>query len=178
MCGLDLVWCGRKRSRSADVESTAGTRSFHQPHTDRGRPATTLTPAFALLAILLSVLLGGLHAFAPGHGKTLMAAYLVGREGTWRQAAVIGVSVTVTHTIGVLLLGIALSAAALAAPEQVYPWLGLISGILLAGIGVTLMRSARNNHLARGAWAYPWPRWTHPWPWSAHPWSPHSPSRW
>ena len=108
---------------------------------------TTLTPGFALLAIVLSMLLGALHAFAPGHGKTLMAAYLVGREGTWRQAAVIGVSVTVTHTLGVLLLGIALSAAALAAPEQVYPWLGLISGVLLAAIGATLLRSARNGHV-------------------------------
>jgi len=107
----------------------------------------TLTPAFALLAIVLSMMLGGLHAFAPGHGKTLMAAYLVGREGTWRQAAVIGLSVTVTHTIGVLLLGVALSAAALAAPEQVYPWLGLLSGIMLAGIGLTLLKSARTSHI-------------------------------
>ncbi len=101
---------------------------------------TTLTPAFALIAVLLSLLLGALHAFAPGHGKTLMAAYLVGREGTWRQAAVIGLSVTVTHTIGVLLLGAVLSAAVLAAPETVYPWLGLISGLMLAAIGVTLLR--------------------------------------
>ena len=101
----------------------------------------TLTPAFALLAVVLSILLGALHAFAPGHGKTLMAAYLVGREGTWRQAAVIGMSVTLTHTVGVLLLGAALSAAVLAAPESVYPWLGLISGLMLAAIGVTLLRS-------------------------------------
>ena len=107
---------------------------------------TSLTPGYALLALLLSVVLGAMHAFAPGHGKTLMAAYLVGREGTWRQAAVIGISVTVTHTIGVLLLGIALSAAAIAAPEQVYPWLGLISGILLTVVGVTLLRSARGGH--------------------------------
>ena len=107
---------------------------------------TSLTPGYALLALLLSVVLGALHAFAPGHGKTLMAAYLVGREGTWRQAAVIGISVTVTHTIGVLLLGIALSAAAIAAPEQVYPWLGLISGVLLTVVGVTLLRSARGGH--------------------------------
>jgi len=106
----------------------------------------TLTPGFALLALALSLLLGAMHAFAPGHGKTLMAAYLVGKEGTWRQAAVIGISVTVTHTIGVLLLGLALTVAAIAAPEQVYPWLGLISGILLAGIGVTLLRSARGGH--------------------------------
>lgn len=101
----------------------------------------TLTPAFALLAVVLSILLGALHAFAPGHGKTLMAAYLVGREGTWRQAAVIGMSVTLTHTVGVLLLGAALSAAVLAAPESVYPWLGLVSGLMLAAIGITLLRS-------------------------------------
>jgi nickel/cobalt exporter len=107
---------------------------------------TSLTPGYALLALLLSIVLGAMHAFAPGHGKTLMAAYLVGREGTWRQAAVIGISVTVTHTIGVLLLGIALSAAAIAAPEQVYPWLGLISGVLLTVVGLTLLRSARGGH--------------------------------
>jgi len=108
---------------------------------------SSLTPGFALLALVLSMVLGAMHAFAPGHGKTLMAAYLVGREGTWRQAAVIGVSVTVTHTIGVLLLGLALSAAVIAAPEQLYPWLGLLSGLLLAGIGVTLLRSARSGHV-------------------------------
>ena len=108
---------------------------------------TSLTPGFALLALVLSMLLGAMHAFAPGHGKTLMAAYLVGREGTWRQAAVIGVSVTVTHTVGVLLLGLALSAAVIAAPEELYPWLGLISGLLLAGIGITLLRSARRGHV-------------------------------
>ena len=108
---------------------------------------TSLTPGFAFLALVLSMALGAMHAFAPGHGKTLMAAYLVGREGTWRQAAVIGVSVTVTHTVGVLLLGLALSAAVIAAPEQLYPWLGLLSGLLLAGIGVTLLRSARRGHV-------------------------------
>ncbi len=108
---------------------------------------SALTPGFAVLALVLSMVLGAMHAFAPGHGKTLMAAYLVGREGTWRQAAVIGVSVTVTHTIGVLLLGLVLSAAVIAAPEAVYPWLGLVSGLLLAGIGVTLLRSARHGHV-------------------------------
>ncbi|MEP6631901.1 MAG: hypothetical protein ABJA89_15640, partial [Lapillicoccus sp.] len=108
---------------------------------------TDLTPGFAVLAVFLAMLLGALHAFAPGHGKTLMAAYLVGRTGTWRQAAVIGASVTVTHTVGVLVLGVALSAAALAAPEQAYSWLGLVSGILLTGIGVTLLRSARRGHV-------------------------------
>jgi len=106
---------------------------------------TDLTPGFAALAVVLAMVLGALHAFAPGHGKTLMAAYLVGRSGTWRQAAVIGISVTVTHTVGVLLLGVALSAAAIAAPETAYRWLGLASGLLLAGIGVTLLRTARRQ---------------------------------
>jgi ABC-type nickel/cobalt efflux system permease component RcnA len=55
---------------------------------------------FALVAILLAVVLGGAHALAPGHGKTVMAAYLVGLRGTLRQALTIGATVTVTHTAG------------------------------------------------------------------------------
>ena len=101
-----------------------------------------LTLPFGLLAVVLAVVLGAMHAFAPGHGKTLMAATLIGREGTLRQAVTIGLSVTVTHSVGVLLLGLALTVTSLAAPEQVYPWLGLISGILLIAIGITLLRAA------------------------------------
>jgi len=99
-----------------------------------------LTFGFGVFAVALALLLGGLHAFAPGHGKTVMAAYLVGRNGTLRQALVIGCSVTVTHTVGVLALGILLSATVVAAPERVYPWLGLVSGLLLTAVGVSLLR--------------------------------------
>lgn len=95
------------------------------------------------LAVALAVLLGALHAFAPGHGKTLMAAYLVGRDGSLRQAALLGLAVTLTHTLGVLLLGVVVSTAALAAPERVYPWLGLAAGVLVTGVGLTLLRAAR-----------------------------------
>lgn len=106
-----------------------------------------LTFGFGLLAVLLATLLGGLHAFAPGHGKALMAASLVGRHGSLRDAALIGLSVTVTHSVGVLLLGVALTVTSLAAPEQVYPWLALVSGVLLIAIGTTLLRSAlRRRH--------------------------------
>lgn len=101
-----------------------------------------LTLGFGLLAVVLAVALGAMHAFAPGHGKTLMAATLIGREGTLRQAVTIGLSVTVTHSVGVLLLGVALTFTSLAAPEQVYPWLGLVSGLLLVAIGITLLRAA------------------------------------
>lgn len=105
-----------------------------------------LTLPFGLLAAALAIVLGAMHAFAPGHGKALMAATLVGREGSLRQAVTIGLSVTVTHSLGVLLLGLALTFTSLVAPERVYPWLGLISGVLLVTIGATLLRSAMNRH--------------------------------
>jgi ABC-type nickel/cobalt efflux system permease component RcnA len=101
---------------------------------------------FAVVAILLAVALGGAHALAPGHGKTVMAAYLVGLRGTLRHALTIGVTVTVTHTAGVLLLGLVLSSTRAVASERVYPWLGLASGLLLAAVGVGLLARARTGH--------------------------------
>ncbi|MBA2739872.1 MAG: High-affinity nickel-transporter [Nocardioidaceae bacterium] len=98
---------------------------------------------FAVVAMAISVGLGVLHAFAPGHGKTLMAAYMLGRQrSSLRQVAVIGLTVTLTHTTGVLVLGVVLSAFALTAPEQIYAWLGLASGVLLIAIGIGLLRQA------------------------------------
>lgn len=111
--------------------------------------ADRLSVGFGILAVALAVLLGSLHAFAPGHGKTLMAAYLVGRDGSLRQATLIGLSVTLTHTAGVLALGVMLSVAAVSAPERVYPWLSLASGLLLVAIGTALLRGAlrrRRSH--------------------------------
>ena len=101
-----------------------------------------LTVGFGILALGMAVGLGAIHAFAPGHGKTVMAAYLVGERGSLRQAAVIGLTVTVTHTAGVLLLGVVLSASTSLAPETIYPWLGLASGLMLAGIGAGLLLRA------------------------------------
>jgi nickel/cobalt transporter (NicO) family protein len=101
---------------------------------------------FAVVAILLAVVLGGAHALAPGHGKTVMAAYLVGLRGTLRQAVTIGATVTVTHTAGVLVLGLVLSTTRAVASERVYPWLGLASGLLLAAVGVGLLVRARTGH--------------------------------
>lgn len=104
--------------------------------------ATRLSVGFGIFAATLAVLLGAMHAFAPGHGKALMAAYLMDRNGTLRQAALIGVSVTLTHTVGVLALGVLLSVAVVTAPERIYPWLSLAGGLLLAGIGFSLLRRA------------------------------------
>ena len=99
-----------------------------------------------MVALLLAVGLGAAHALAPGHGKTVMAAYLVGLRGTLRQAATIGATVTLTHTAGVLLLGLVLTTSRAVASERVYPWLGLASGLLLAVVGVGLLVRARTGH--------------------------------
>ena len=74
--------------------------------------ARHLTVGVAGLAILLSVVLGASHAALPGHGKTVMAAYLAGRGGGIRDAVIVGATVTATHTSGVIVLGLLLSASA------------------------------------------------------------------
>jgi nickel/cobalt exporter len=93
-------------------------------------------------ALLLSVLFGCLHALAPGHGKTVMAAYLVGTRGTRRQALALGAFVTVSHTASVLLLGLLINLGTLVAPERVVPVTEVLSGALLAGIGLWLLTGA------------------------------------
>jgi ABC-type nickel/cobalt efflux system permease component RcnA len=101
-----------------------------------------LTPLFALTALLAAVVLGGMHALAPGHGKTVMAALVVGRGGSGRQALALAGTVAVTHTIGVLTLGVVLTVTQVAAPERLYPILGVASGLLFAAVGGLLLRRA------------------------------------
>ncbi len=110
-----------------------------------------LSFGFALFALAASVVLGALHALAPGHGKTVMAAYLVGQRGSLRQAATLGLTVTVTHTAGVLVLGLLLSASTGFVPERLYPWLRLASGLLLAAVGAGLLiRTLRQRRSGPG----------------------------
>ena len=104
-----------------------------------------LTFGVALLGLFLAILLGSLHALAPGHGKTVMAAYLLGGEGSGRQALALCATVTITHTAGVLVLGTVLTVTTVVAPERLYPVLGAISGLLVASIGVSMLRRARKN---------------------------------
>lgn len=100
------------------------------------------------LAILVSIGLGAIHASSPGHGKTVMAAYLVGNHGTARHAVFLGGVVTVSHTLGVLGLGlVVLFASHLIAPDVLYPWLGLTSGVIIIVVGIWLLVSRiHNNH--------------------------------
>ena len=101
-----------------------------------------LTPLVGTFAVLLAVLLGCGHALLPGHGKTMIAAYLAARRGRARDAVIVGATVTATHTAGVLLLGLAISVSSTLAGEQVLRWLGIISGLLVAGIGAFMLRNA------------------------------------
>jgi ABC-type nickel/cobalt efflux system permease component RcnA len=76
---------------------------------------------------------------SPGHGKTVVGAYLVGSRGTAKHAAFLGATVTITHTIGVIALGlVALFASHYVIPEKLYPVLGFVSGVLVVAIGLSL----------------------------------------
>jgi nickel/cobalt transporter (NicO) family protein len=99
-----------------------------------------LTPLAIIVSLGIAFALGVLHAVSPGHGKTIMAAYLVGGRGSSRQAVGLGLAVTVSHTLGVLVLaGITLAASSLLPPERLYPVLGVASGGLVILIGGSLL---------------------------------------
>jgi nickel/cobalt exporter len=101
-----------------------------------------LSAGLVALMIAAAVVVGAVHALGPGHGKSLIGAYLIGGGGTLRQAVAVGTAVSVMHTASVLGLGVlVLSAERLFAPERVYPWLGLASGLIALGLGAALLIS-------------------------------------
>jgi nickel/cobalt exporter len=101
-----------------------------------------LSAGLVALMIAAAIAVGAVHALGPGHGKSLIGAYLVGSGGTLRQAATVGAAVSVMHTASVLGLGLlVLSAERLFAPERVYPWLGLASGLVALALGAALLIS-------------------------------------
>jgi len=110
---------------------------------------TGLTVPALLLALLLALAFGAGHALLPGHGKTLMAAYLVGQGGRLRQAVQVGVGVALMHTASVLVLGLAIFGLQVVAPDRIYPWITLATGLLILGMGTALvvlrLREARRR---------------------------------
>jgi len=148
--------------RSATARFVAGTAPAAPPLLDRsaapghtgdglagliGRDDTTF--GVVLLSLLVAAFWGAAHALTPGHGKALVAGYLVGTRGRPRHAFALGATVTVTHTAGVFALGlVTLGLSTVVVPEQLYPWLTLVSGMLVVGVGAgVLLRRARH---ARG----------------------------
>jgi ABC-type nickel/cobalt efflux system permease component RcnA len=93
-----------------------------------------------LIGALVAAGLGALHALEPGHGKTIVAAYLVGSKGTARHAFLLGLIVTASHTAAVYLLGgVSLYAQKYILPDRLYPFLSVMSGILIAGMGMYIL---------------------------------------
>jgi nickel/cobalt transporter (NicO) family protein len=125
---------GEERSRGEETESSGGFASvFDDAAQGKGVFILLLLAAFAW---------GALHALSPGHGKTMVAAYLVGTRGTARHAVALGGVVTVAHTIGVFALGlVTLLLAQYILPEDLYPWLNLAAGLLIVAVGIGVMRS-------------------------------------
>ena len=128
----EALWLQRKTKELVDLISTP-----------------TVAPHVAILALLVAMVLGALHAFSPGHGKTIVGAYLIGSRSTPRHAVFLGFTVTITHTLVVFAVGLAtLFASRYILPEQLFPALSLLSGLLVLGMGVVLLmqrwRGARN----------------------------------
>lgn len=106
-----------------------------------------LTPGALALALLLATVWGAAHALSPGHGKAVVAAYLIGARGTPKHAVLLGLTVTATHTAGVFALGVVtLYLSRYILPEDLYPWLSVASGLLVISIGATLVYSRMRGH--------------------------------
>ena len=101
--------------------------------------APDLTPQVMLFSLLLSLILGAGHALTPGHGKTIVGAYLVGNRGKAKDAVILGLTTTITHTSSVFALGfVTMFVSNYILPERLFPWLELISGALVVLIGLRM----------------------------------------
>jgi nickel/cobalt exporter len=143
--------------RDAMFSVKPGDGSLVAPRSEGGETATTrvsgdgfagiFEDAASGQGVLLLLLLaafgwGALHALSPGHGKAMVAAYLVGTRGRPRHAVALGATVTVAHTVGVFALGlVTLGLSQYILPEDLYPWLNLLSGLLVVTIGAGVLRS-------------------------------------
>ena len=140
--------------RSATAEFTPGSAAAPPPaldghtapvHESSGFEALIerdLSIGVVLVSLLVAAFWGAAHALTPGHGKALVAGYLVGTKGRPRHAFLLGATVTVTHTAGVFALGlVTLLLSQFVVPERLYPWLTLVSGLLVVGVGLGVLRS-------------------------------------
>lgn len=100
----------------------------------------SLSPTLMLSGMGIALVAGAGHALSPGHGKTMVAAYLVGSRGAPQHAVLLGLMTTLTHTMSVFALGIlALLLSRYVLPEQLYPFLSLGSGLMVCGVGFWLL---------------------------------------
>jgi ABC-type nickel/cobalt efflux system permease component RcnA len=133
--------------------ATVGSRRGADRLTELVATGAPLGPGLVVSSLLVAAALGAAHALGPGHGKTIVGAYLVGARGTARHAVFLGLVVTATHTLGVYALGlVTLAASRWIVPERLFPWLSAASGLVVLALGASLA-SAR----LRGAHAHDHP---------------------
>jgi nickel/cobalt transporter (NicO) family protein len=95
-----------------------------------------------LFYLASSFWLGALHAATPGHGKTIAAAYIVGARGRPVDALVLGIFVTLSHTSGIVLVAVlATLGSAWFVPHRIEAYLAVVTGLLVIGIGLWLVRA-------------------------------------
>jgi nickel/cobalt exporter len=128
------------------ITSEGGSSAAHaRPLVERGPFAGLLANhgfSLVLVGLVVAAAFGAWHALLPGHGKTLMAAYMVGSTSRARHAVSVGSAVAVMHTASVLGLGLlVLTLEQTFRPETLYPWLGLLSGLVALGLGAYLLIS-------------------------------------
>jgi ABC-type nickel/cobalt efflux system permease component RcnA len=133
-------------NRGAAVSSVSG-RGRQQDAFTKLITTKRLSLPVILVALVVAFGFGAAHALSPGHGKTVVAAYLVGSRGTAAHAALLGVTVTISHTLGVFVLGlVTLFASRYILPERLYPWLGCFSGLTISAIGLLLLNRRVQGH--------------------------------
>lgn len=118
-----------------------------QARLERLLASATSGPVAIASALAIAFFLGAAHALTPGHGKTIVAAYLVGTRGRVRDAVYLGTVVTLTHTASVFLLGlITLYASHKISPDRILPWIAVASGALVTGLGIYLLIQRLHGH--------------------------------
>ena len=137
---LATIDLGSEPAAAPSIEAVAA-----PPHTPGGFEGLIeegdLSVGVLLVSLLIAAFWGAAHALTPGHGKAMVAAYLVGTKGTPRHAFLLGGTVTIAHTAGVFALGfVTLGLSAFIVPEQLYPWLTLVSGLLVVLVGASVLR--------------------------------------
>ncbi|MEZ4711548.1 MAG: sulfite exporter TauE/SafE family protein [Caldilineaceae bacterium] len=127
-----------QQSVMPNVDSSAAAVRSRDPFADLIH-LPNLGPWTLLVALLAAFGWGAAHALSPGHGKTIVGAYLVGSRGTAKHALFLGLTTTITHTAGVFALGlITLFASRYILPETLFPWLSLLSGLMVVAIGLVM----------------------------------------
>jgi nickel/cobalt transporter (NicO) family protein len=139
---------GGAPAESGPAALSPAKQSGHRDYLSRLLGGGEVTPLMLAAGLCVAFGLGAMHALSPGHGKTIVAAYLVGSRGTMRHAILLGGLVTFTHTISVFALGIGvLLFESYIVPDQVIPVLGAISGLSIVAIGALLLyRRTRALH--------------------------------